>query len=145
MIWLARELWPYLLLAAVLGAGVTVLLATVGGTTERWVGEQTLDPAAAVLQAGLSWVAPDAVPPTGGFSASDVPEPENAWEWADELGGPLDVVAASPHDSPFPPWSGSDPAPWELEEEWSQPGRARAVEIDDFPYAAPVEAPLPRT
>lgn len=122
------------------------MLTTVGGTTEQWVDEAPGALAAALLQAGPTDLAsavrsqPAVVSPSG-LPPTDPPDGGTSG-WAGELGGAR--ALASPHGSPFPPWSGSDPAPWELEEEWSRPARTPVAHVDDFPYATPVEAPLSR-
>ncbi len=91
MIWLALELWPYLLLSAVLGAGVVTVLTTVGGTTEQWVDEAPGALAAALLQAGATDLAsgvrsqPAVVSPSG-LPPTDPPDGGTSG-WAGELGG----------------------------------------------------------
>lgn len=151
MIWLVTQLWPWLLLAAGLGAAVTAL---------------------AVLTR-----VPVPAPAAGN---GDEPRAVEPWDEAPPAEGPADepTAALRPMASPFPVLAGHAPddRPWEAEELWSRPARLaagthrattadewsdaaqnwrgwaqeatgaeRAPELprpeDPFPYAGPVEAP----
>lgn len=100
MTWLIGELWPSLVLAAVLGAVATVLLMTTRVSVERWVREEA-EPSVRPF------------PVLGGLAAPAEPEVTSA---TGVLAGP---------SSPFPPLAGHDPGdrPWEAEELWSRPAR----------------------
>lgn len=100
MTWLAVQLWPFLALAAVLGALVTVVLMTTRVSVERW---ERNDAQPAVRP----------FPVLADVAAAAAPQADAA-----------DRRAAR-SSSPFPPLAGHDPddRPWEAEELWSRPAR----------------------
>ncbi len=105
MIWLAGQVWPFLVAATLAGAFGT-LVASVGTVrVERWVEPPVRE---AEPHAG-SPEQPDAQP-AGNPGASARP-----------------AEAAAEPDSPFPALLGQpDVRPWEAEELWSRPARPGA-------------------
>lgn len=116
MIWLIGHLWPFMLLAAVLGAVLTTVFSTRTVTVERWVAtpaaapDESEDPAEARLE--------EPAPSAAGAGTRTEPS------------------------SPFPvAVSAGEPAPWEQEELWSRPAKlaspsAARGQVDEWDDAA---------
>ena len=99
MIWLAGQIWPFLLLAALLGAGLVLALSTRKVTVERWVFVR------------------EAQPETTSDDEQDEPEQQ---EKAEKKPAAQEEAPASP----FPVAAAvGEPAPWEQEELWSRPAK----------------------
>lgn len=107
MIWLAGQLWPLLLLSAVLGALCVAIWGQRRVAVEVW--EEV------------------PVPPAREPEPETEPETEEA-----DAAPPASVTAPVPVDaddptSPFPVAAAGEPAPWEEEELWSRPARVGAT------------------
>ena len=96
MIWLAGQVWPFLLLAAALGAVLVVALSTRRVTVERWV--------TAPVHERVDEPLPDVPAEVEATEAPAKPVVEPA-------ASPFPTIAAAP----------DEPAPWEKEELWSRP------------------------
>lgn len=108
MIWLAGQLWPLLVVSAVLGAACVALWGPRRVTVEEWQEVPvTPEPAAADE-------ADDEEPGTTPGPAAST-----------SVTAPLEVDADDP-TSPFPGAAPGRPAPWEEEELWSRPARVGA-------------------
>jgi hypothetical protein len=109
VIWLAGQLWPLLLLSALLGAACVAVWGQRRVTVEEWaevpvVPARERAPVPAAEKAENTEVTEDATPTS--------------------VTAPVPVDADDP-TSPFPVAAG-EPAPWEEEELWSRPARVGA-------------------
>ena len=105
MTWLLGQLWPFLLLSALLGAATVVVLGVRRESVEVWEDVPVAPPPAQ----------PD-VPEDA--TEEDAPAPTT-------VGTPVPVDADDP-STPFPVAAADGPAPWEAEELWSRPARLGA-------------------
>ena len=105
MIWLAGQIWPFLLLSALLGAGLVVAFSTTQGD-RRAVGDRR-PPRRARRRS---------IPTTD--------EPRATRGGADRVGAR--GASRSPRRRSRSPLSGDAPAPWEQEELWSRPAKVVA-------------------
>ncbi len=106
MTWLLGQLWPILVLSALLGAATVVVWGVRRESVEVWEDVPVPPPAAR----------PD---------PSDAGSDEAAEPLPTTVGTPLPVDADDP-STPFPVSTADGPAPWEAEELWSRPARVGA-------------------
>ncbi len=103
MIWLALQLWPWLVLAALVGAATTYHFSIAKVRSERFV-ETPVE-------------VPEQLTPAAKVEVDTAPPQSNEAQ---------DASSDVEFESPFPVLSSDDPAPWQEEELWSKPARVSA-------------------
>ncbi len=130
MTWLVTQVWPWMLLTALLGAVLTALATTTRVTTQRWVAHDTAEERSDGAD-GLDLTGHVRFTVTGSSTGGTTHRGQPARE---PLAG---GVAGGVGGSPFPALPGHDASyrPWEQEELWSGPAKdpAHPDLVESFP------------